>query len=91
MTDEHDSNELLLLVGSSPQQEALREANISAMVAMADYLVGEAREISAPAALFLLLARHELKTKALERSGLIVRLLGGKNGLSESEGQRRAL
>ena len=87
MTDEQNSNELILLVASSPSQEWLREANINAMAAMAEYLVGEAREISPTAALFLLLARHELKTKALERSGLIARLRGGKDGLSEPEGQ----
>lgn len=87
MTDEHNPDELLVLAASSPPPESLREANINAMVAMADYLVMETREISATAALFLLLARHELRTMALERSGLVIRFLGGDEGLSVSESQ----
>lgn len=86
MIDEHNPNGLLLSAASSPQ-ESLREANINAMVTMADYLAVEAREISATAALFLLLARHELRTMALERSGLIIRIWGGEEGLSESGSQ----
>ena len=87
MIDEHNPNGLLLSAASSPPQESLREANINAMVTMADYLAVEAREISATAALFLLLARHELRTMALERSGLIIRIWGGEEGLSESGSQ----
>jgi hypothetical protein len=85
MTDEHNPEEPRVWAASSPPPESLREANMNAMVAMADYLVMEARTISPTAALFLLLARHELRTKALERSGLIIRFCGGEEELSESE------
>jgi hypothetical protein len=57
------------------------------MVAMADYLIVETRQMSPTASLFLLLARHELRTAALERSGLIIRFCGGEQELPESESQ----
>jgi hypothetical protein len=78
MTDERNPNGFLSSAKSSPPPEPLQEASINAMVAMADYLAVEAREISATAALFLLLARHELRTMALERSGFVIRLLGSE-------------
>jgi hypothetical protein len=87
MSDQHSPDDQFLWAASSPPPESLRDANINAMVAMADYLIVEMRQISPTAALFLLLARHELRTTALERSGLIIRFCGGEEEPPESESQ----